>query len=81
MRKSNHELIRKALNDKPDGLTVPEIAQSTGVKNSAVCGSLNTMPDAYIDRWVRRGEKGKSYRPVWCCVTVPSNCPHPEKES
>lgn len=81
MRKSNHEAIRKALNDKPDGLTIPEIAHLTGVKNSAVNGALKSMPDAYIDRWVRRGGEGITYRPVWCCVTVPTNCPHPEKES
>jgi hypothetical protein len=36
---------------------------------------LNKFPDAYIDRWIKRGNITTA---VWCVVVPPPNCPRPE---
>jgi hypothetical protein len=38
---------------------------------------VNSMPDAYIDRWLKTG---KRFAAVWCVVVPPPHCPKPEKK-
>lgn len=77
MSESIHPIIRKALKDT-DGLTIAELHTLTGRSDTVIRRSLESMPDAYIDRW---GEKVRGQYPaIWCVVTVPENCPHPEDE-
>lgn len=70
-----HPLIRALLRKAEDGLSVNEIAATTGIDQDLVRKCLNKMPDCYIDRWVT----GKSIPPtaIWCAVEVPENCPKP----
>jgi hypothetical protein len=76
-KKQFRELLRKY----PDGLTDRMIAQRCGVADSDRANKiLEAMGDAYIDRWVK-GTKKFPWRPVWCVVEVPDNCPHPEEKA
>ena len=78
MSKSIHPIIREALRDT-DGKTVVELQSMTGQSAATIRQSLESMPDAYIDRW---GEKVRGQYPaIWCVITVPENCPHPEDEA
>jgi hypothetical protein len=78
MSESIHPIIRKALRDT-DGLTIAELQKLTGRTDVVIRRSLESMADAYIDRW---GEKVRGQYPaIWCVVTVPENCPHPEDEA
>jgi predicted transcriptional regulator len=78
MSESIHPIIRKALRDT-DGLTIAELQKLTGRTDTVIRRSLESMADAYIDRW---GEKVRGQYPaIWCVVPVPENCPHPEDEA
>ena len=63
----------------PDGLTTNEVAELCELVTDAEAArrSLESMPDAYIDRWIaKRGARGQ-WQAVWCVVDVPANCPYP----
>jgi hypothetical protein len=75
MSKSKHDLVRKALRDSSDGLTVKQIVDLTQIDKDPLSRILQTMPDAYIDRW--SGPTRGQYSAVWCVVIPPENCPHP----
>lgn len=76
--KSKHDLVRRVLRDSPDGLTVKQIMDLSQVHTDSLSRILQTMPDAYIDRWSEpaRGQ----YSAVWCVVVPPENCPKPTRE-
>jgi hypothetical protein len=39
---------------------------------------LKNMPDTYIDRWVKKTERGRGkWTAVWCIVIPPLDCPQP----
>jgi hypothetical protein len=69
------KLIREILRAS-DGLTVEQISQSADVELSRAYRTVNAMPDAYIDRWIKRG---KFTAAVWCVVIPPPHCPRPDK--
>ncbi|MBW8463687.1 hypothetical protein [Acidovorax sp.] len=75
MGNPNRQTIRDLLRGT-DGATVTEIACKTALTASAAIKSLNSMPDAYIDRWQPAGPR--RYAAVWCVVDVPAHCPRPE---
>jgi hypothetical protein len=75
MKKSNHIALRAILRGHPDGLTVQQLAKMLNGNEDSLNRSLGTMPDAYIDRWIR---KRSLYAAVWCVVIVPPNCPRPD---
>jgi hypothetical protein len=75
--KSKHDLVRKVLRDSEDGLTVRQIVDLTQIDKDPLSRILQTMPDAYIDRW--SGPTKGQYSAVWCVVVPPENCPHPTK--
>ena len=64
------ELLRAS-----DGMTVAQIAQAVQTDTSHIHRMLNKFPDAYIDRWIKRGNITTA---VWCVVIPPPNCPRPE---
>ena len=66
---------RKLLRKHPDGLTAKQIDEAFDYGNLPhVYRILNSMPDAYIDRWQRTGKRLSA---VWCVVVPPPNCPKP----
>ena len=75
MSKSKHDLVRKVLRNSEDGLTAKQITEAVGVDKDPLSRILQTMPDAYIDRW--SGPTRGQYSAVWCVVIPPENCPHP----
>ena len=75
--KSKHDIVRKVLRASEDGLTVKQIVDLTQIDKDPLSRILQTMPDAYIDRW--SGPTRGQYSAVWCVVVPPENCPHPTK--
>jgi hypothetical protein len=73
--KSKHDLVRKVLRESEDGLTAKQITEAVGVDKDPLSRILQTMPDAYIDRW--SGPVRGQFSAVWCVVIPPENCPHP----
>jgi hypothetical protein len=73
--KSKHDLVRKVLRESEDGLTAKQITEAVGVDKDPLSRILQTMPDAYIDRW--SGPTRGQFSAVWCVVVPPENCPHP----
>jgi hypothetical protein len=72
-----HPILRDLLRNT-DGFTLAELQTVTGRTTDVIRKSLESMPDAYIDRW---GEKVRGQHPaIWCVVIVPENCPHPDGE-
>ena len=71
-------LVRNTLRFNPDGLTLNEIAQQSGIPYRSVHRAVAKMVDVYIDRW-RAPTGAYPYQAVWCSVPVPDNCPHPKE--
>ena len=72
--------IREILRNKLDGMTVPDMLKLLPpVDDRVVFSDLMTMPDAYIDRWLKSDAKGAPYIAVWCVVVPPPHCPRPDK--
>jgi hypothetical protein len=67
------QLVRELLRDS-DGLTVAQIAQAVGTDTSHIHRMINKLPDAYIDRWIK---KDHHITAVWCVVVPPPHCPRP----
>jgi hypothetical protein len=76
MRTNATQALRKLLRADPDGLEVRTLANHIDREPHAVRKILQTMPDAYIDRWVR--QDGNPPAAIWCVVVPPENCPKPE---
>lgn len=66
---------RELLRNNPDGLTARQLNEILNMDNMPhMYRVLKSMPDAYIDRWVK---DGKRLSAVWCVVVPPPNCPKP----
>jgi hypothetical protein len=76
MRTNATPSLRTLLRDNPDGLDVGTIANYLEREPSNIRRLLSTMPDAYIDRWVR--QNGNPPMAIWCVVVPPENCPRPD---
>jgi hypothetical protein len=82
MKKSNHHQIRALLRANPDGLTVKQICDITGKKDSVTRRALEGMTDVYRDRWIDRGtHRGGRPMAVFVAVQVPEDCPRPDIKS
>jgi hypothetical protein len=66
---------REVLRNTPEGLTVLQIAEAAGTDKSHISRIVRSMPDAYIDRWIKNGQRVSA---VWCVVIPPDNCPRPD---
>jgi hypothetical protein len=78
MRTNATHSIRTLLRENPDGLDVGTMANRLDREPDNIRTRLHTMPDAYIDRWMRRG--GNPPLAIWCVVVPPENCPKPENK-
>jgi hypothetical protein len=78
MRTNTTPSLRKLLRANPDGLDVGTIANYLEREPSNIRKLLSTMPDVYIDRWVR--QSGNPPMAIWCAVVPPENCPRPENK-
>jgi hypothetical protein len=76
MRANSTPSLRTLLRANPDGLDVGTIANYFEREPCSIRRALSTMPDAYIDRWVKR--KGNPATAIWCVVIPPENCPKPD---
>jgi hypothetical protein len=76
MRTNTTPSLRTLLRDNPDGLDVGTMANYLEREPGNIRKILNTMPDAYIDRWVRAN--GNPPTAIWCVVVPPENCPKPD---
>lgn len=76
---SNHrqQLVRKLLRDNPEGMTVAQISEAVETDTSHVHRMIHKFPDAYIDRWIKTGNRVIA---VWCVVVPPENCPRPDRK-
>jgi hypothetical protein len=70
--------VRQLLRLHPDGMDVGTIANTLDREPSNIRKLLATMPDTYIDRWVRKN--GNPPMAIWCVVVPPANCPKPENQ-
>ena len=71
-------VVRATLRQHTDGMTMTEIANTTGIPYRSIYTAVSSMPDIYIDRWIQPNGAYR-YQSVWCVVTPPANCPHPNK--
>jgi hypothetical protein len=66
--------VREILRATPDGMTIAQLAELAGTHTSHVHRMIHKFPDAYIDRWLKKGQRCTA---VWCVVVPPENCPRP----
>lgn len=78
MRTGAIQKLRAILHCHPEGLTTTALSDMIGSERSNVAKYLQSMPDAYIDRW-EKAQRG-AYKAVWCIVEVPDDCPRPTKK-
>jgi len=76
MRTNTTPSLRTLLRDNPDGLDVGTMANYLEREPGNIRRLLSTMPDAYIDRWIR--QSGNPPTAIWCVVVPPENCPRPD---
>jgi predicted DNA-binding transcriptional regulator YafY len=69
--------VREILRATPDGMTVAQLAEAAGTDTSHVHRMIHRFPDAYIDRWLKAGQRCTA---IWCVVVPPENCPRPERK-
>ena len=75
MRTGAVQKLRAILRCHPEGLTAQALSSMIGADINNARRYLQSMPDAYIDRW--EGPNRGQYAAVWCVVEVPDHCPHP----
>jgi hypothetical protein len=73
--KTHAPKIRELLRQAPDGMTICQLSDITGIRKDTITTALSNMPDAYIDRW--EGPYRGQWAAVWCVVVPPPNCPRP----
>ena len=69
--------VRDILRATPDGMTVAQLSEASNTDTSHVHRIVHKMPDAYIDRWLKKGHRCTA---IWCVVVPPENCPRPERK-
>lgn len=75
MRTGAVKEVRALLREHADGLPAKDIAEKLGRDRNNIRTLLHSMPDTYIDRWIR-GMQGMSTA-IWCVVVPPPHCPKP----
>lgn len=75
MKTDQRAAVRALLRQYDDGMSVVEIADVLGIPHRTARYAVGSMPDCYIDRWVKlpRGQ----HTAIWCAVMVPEHCPRP----
>ena len=60
----------------PDGMTVAQLNDATGIREDTLRNTVGSMPDVYIDRW--EGPHRGQWTAVYCVHLAPPNCPRPD---
>lgn len=76
MKKAHAPKIRERLAAVPDGMTLEELHDATGIRKDTLRNCLEAMPDVYIDRW--EGPHRGQWTAVYCVHLAPPNCPRPD---
>jgi len=76
MNERKSKALRELLKAYPDGVSVTELAEMTGVTPDGARKSLKNMPDTYIARW-EPAANGRMMS-VWCVVVPPPDAVNPE---
>ena len=75
---SHHQKIRELLAGS-DGLTIKQMQIALQIEIRTLNKSINSMGDAYIDRWT--GPYRGQWAAVWCVAEVPQHCPKPDEKN
>jgi hypothetical protein len=76
MKPSHAPAIRVLLCHSPDGMTLAELHDATGIRKDTLRNTVEAMPDVYIDRW--EGPYRGQWSAVYCIHLAPPNCPRPD---
>jgi hypothetical protein len=76
------DIIRKALRESENGMTLGEIKELLPSWHSGptIHERLRSMPDTYVDHWTKKlggSPKTYPYVQVWSIVVPPPDCPRP----
>ena len=74
---SHHQKIRDCLAAASDGMSIPELAECTGIREDTLRNSVKTCFGVYIDRY--EGPIRGQYRAVFMLVDVPENAFKPDR--
>lgn len=74
--KHNVASILKLLDEHPDGLTVVEMSEMTGIKVQSLHNATKWMDDVYVDRWAPN-DGGTHWVMVFCRMKKPPVPPRP----
>ncbi len=74
--KHNVHAIQRLLAEHPDGLTIAEIAELSGIEVQVLHNAARYMRDVYVDRWVLN-KHGTQWVMVYCLLVAPPIPPRP----
>jgi hypothetical protein len=74
--KHNVTAIQRLLAEHPDGLTISEIADLSGLDIQVLHNATRYMRDVYVDRWVLNKLKNQ-WVMVYCLMVKPATPPRP----
>jgi len=74
--RTNVRALRHALEQNPDGLTLPEVSAMTGIDTSSLNHAVKWIDHAYVDRWVPSRDR-KHWVVVYCLWERPPVPPKP----
>lgn len=75
--------VRDLLQLHSDGLTLADIVQKTDGEYTTIYEAVKRMhqKEIYIDRWIKLGKDSKTWKPVYCLIDIPEDCPPPTEDS
>ena len=76
--KSHAPKVRELLAAMPDGMTLAQLNDATGIREDTLRNTVGSMPDVYIDRW--EGPYRGQWTAVYCVHLAPPNCPKPTEK-
>lgn len=76
-RNTISEVLRKVLLENPKGMTVRELAKTTGYTQDRVLASMRNNYGFYISEYIPHPVGYLNVVSIWCCVPVPANPPKP----
>lgn len=76
--KSMAPRIRALLRHRPDGATAVEVADALSIRlKGSAHRSMMSMPDVYVDRWLKEKSTRGQYAAVFMLADVPADTPRP----
>lgn len=74
--KPNVQAIQDLLKEHPDGLTIIEMSEMTGINVNSLHNATKWMDDVYVDRWAPN-KGGTHWVMVFCRLKKPPIPPRP----